>query len=216
MHTKSASWFGVLLFLAASAACAQYKYIGPDGRVVYSDTPPPPAAKIVQKPAAGGNVAASTSSSLPYALQQPVKNFPVTIYTTSDCEACTQARNHLTKRGVPFSEKTVRTQEDLKAFKDATGASQVPVMLIGSGKQIGYEEGAWNIALNSAGYPPNNVLPPNYRNSPATAASPEKPVAQVVVPPAAQPDAPAAPQAPAPQAPAPAPQGDRPSWFKGF
>ena len=225
MQPNSALLFGAVLCLTASATFAQYKYVGPDGRVVYSDQPPPPAAKVVQKPPVAGNVASTTatSSSLPFALQQPVRNFPVTIYTTGDCDACNLGRALLSKRGIPFSEKTVKTQEDMKAFKDATAASQVPVLLIGSGKQLGFDEGAWNTALTAAGYPPNNVLPAGYKDAPPVAANPEKPLAQVVASPAAQPQAPAAPQAPAPsslpappaaQAPAPAPE--RPARFKGF
>ena len=222
MQPNSALWFGAVLCLTASATFAQYKYVGPDGRVVYSDQPPPPAAKAVQKPPVAGNVASptSTTSSLPYALQLPVKTFPVTLYTTGDCDACNLGRALLSKRGVPFSEKTVKTQEDLKAFKDATAASQVPVLLIGGGKQLGFDEGAWITALTAAGYPLNNVLPAGYKNAPPVAANPEKPLAQVVAPPAAQPQAPAEPQAPAPSPPpaaqAPAPASERPSWFKGF
>ena len=111
MQPKSALWFGAVLCLTASASFAQYKYVGPDGRVVYSDQQPPPAAKGVPKPPVAGNVASptSTTSSLPYALQQPVKTFPVTIYTTSDCDACNLGRALLSKRGIPFSEKTVKT-----------------------------------------------------------------------------------------------------------
>ena len=209
-----------MLVWSAGSAVAQYKYIGPDGRVVYSDTPPPPAAKLIQKPVAlSSPAAANPASTLPFALQQAVKNFPVTIYTTADCDACTQGRNLLSKRGVPFTEKTVKTQEDMKAFKDATAASQVPVMLVGSSsKQLGFEDGAWNTALSSAGYPPNNLLPASYKNPAAAPASPEKPAAQPVQ--AAQSPPPGAPAAPPPTAITPAapaePAANKPSWFKGF
>ncbi|MBL8381897.1 MAG: DUF4124 domain-containing protein, partial [Burkholderiales bacterium] len=101
--------------LSGGSALAQYKYIGPDGRVIYSDQPPPPGAKGVQKPATAGNTASTgAGGGLPFALQQAVKNFPVTLYTTNDCDACNQGRNLLTRRGVPFTEKTVRTQDDVK------------------------------------------------------------------------------------------------------
>lgn len=217
-----------LLVVVAGTAFAQYKSIGPDGRVVYSDQPPPPSAKTVQKPATVGNTASAAptnaSGGLPFALQQAVKNFPVTLYTTNECEACNQGRNMLIKRGVPFTEKTVRNQDDFKIFKDATGAAQVPVMVVGSGKQVGFEDGAWNGALNAAGYPPNNLLPASYKNPPAAPAAPFTPPSTTAAAPPAQ-GGPAAPGANAPPASTPPPAGtapaadpaaNRPSWFKGF
>jgi glutaredoxin len=223
---------GLSCALALSPAMAQYKYIGPDGRVVYSDVPPPPNAKSLQKPVttptanAAGGAATAGAQGLPFALQGPAKNHPVVLYTTADCEACTQGRNLLGKRGVPFAEKTVRTQEDLNAFKAATGSSQVPVLLVGSAKQMGFDESGWNIALTAAGYPANNQLPNNYKNPPPAAAAPAaKPVA--VAP--AKPQAEAAPggqtgqagqgetpAAPTSAAPPPAPANKPPPWFKGF
>ena len=219
MSIRFKAMVGAMLLWSAGGAVAQFKYIGPDGRVVYSDTPPPPAAKLIQKPTAASPASANPASNLPFALQQAVKNFPVTIYTTADCDACAQGRNLLSKRGVPFTEKTVKTQEDMKAFKDATAASQVPVMLVGSSsKQLGFEEGAWNTALSSAGYPPNNLLPAGYKNAAAASASPEKPVTQPVQ--SAQSPPPGAPAAPPPTAIPPAapaePAANKPSWFKGF
>lgn len=207
--------------LGAGIAHAQYKYVGPDGRVVYSDQPPPSNAKNVQKPATTGNASAGSSSGLPYALQQAVKTFPATLYTSKDCDACNQARNFLGKRGIPFTEKTVGNADDFKVFKDATGASQVPVLMLGNNKQVGFEEGAWNGALNVAGYPPNNLLPASYRNPAAAPAAPFTPEAKASPgapqqsaqgsPPPAQPGAPSAPGA------QPPPSGDRPpNWFKGF
>lgn len=219
-----------LAALGASSVFAQYKYIGPDGRVVYSDQPPPPSAKPIQKPATAGNTATAAPASasgggLPFALQQAVKNFPVTLYTTNECEACNQGRNLLVKRGVPFTEKTVRNQDDFKVFKDATGAAQVPVMMVGSGKQVGFEDGAWNGALNVAGYPPNTLLPASYKNPPAAPAAPFTPPSTTAAAPPAAGGPAAAPGANAPPAgnpplagtsPASDPAANRPSWFKGF
>ncbi|MFN0163586.1 MAG: DUF4124 domain-containing protein [Burkholderiales bacterium] len=221
---------GLLCALAMAPTLAQYKYIGPDGRVVYSDTPPPPNAKPLAKPpaqtgaapAASGS-AAGGSQSLPFALQGPTKTYPVVLYTGADCAACDQGRQLLSARGVPFAEKTVRTQDDLNAFKAATGASQIPVMLVGGSKSVGFDESAWNVALTGAGYPTNNQLPPGYKNPGPTAAAPSaKPVA---VAPPPKPPAAATAGAPAgdtnqttasqPSAPPP-PTSKPPAWFKGF
>ena len=212
----------VLAAFCSTAALAQYKYIAPDGRVVYSDMPPPPAAKTLQKPEAGP-ASAGTSGGLPYALQQAVKNFPITLYTTKDCDSCNRGRSMLGKRGIPFTEKTVGNADDFKVFKDTTGASQVPVMTLGSNKQVGFEEGAWNGALNAAGYPAASLLPTGFKNPAAAPAAPFTPESKTAAAPTAPPgqDAPATPATGGASAPTgatpPAAGGSRlPSWFKGF
>jgi glutaredoxin len=216
-----AASFAAAFALCGTNALAQYKYVGPDGRVTYSDQPPPPTAKSVQKTTAAGNTVQG-SQGLPFALQQAVKTAPVTLYTTEKCEACDQGRAFLNKRGVPFTEKTVRNQDDFKVFKEATGAGQVPVMMVGTGKQVGFEEGAWNGALNAMGYPPNNVLPAGYRNPPPAPAAPFAPETKTAdAPPKGGDAAPSANTPPAPSTPStgsqPQDSGNRPpSWFKGF
>ena len=59
---KTRFWIGVSLSLFSAVACAQYKYIGPDGKVVYSDTPPPANAKGVQKTNLGGSAVSAAAS----------------------------------------------------------------------------------------------------------------------------------------------------------
>ena len=209
---KTRFWIGVSLSLLSALACAQYKYIGPDGKVVYSDTPPPANTKGVQKTNVGGGGSAAGSSGLPFAVQQAARNFPVVLFTAPGCAACDLGRSLLSKRGVPFSEKTVKSADDTAVLKDTTGATSIPVMLIGKGKQVGFESGAWTYALDAAGYPETSQLPANYKAAAATAAAPEKPAPTAEAKP--KPDAaPSAPEAPAAQ---PAGGGERPGWFKGF
>lgn len=209
---KTRFWIGISLSLLSALAGAQYKYIGPDGKVVYSDTPPPANTKGVQKTNIGGSVA-SSAASLPFALQGPARNFPVTLYTAPGCELCTNARAHLSKRGIPFGEKTITTAEDNAAFKAATGASSLPVMMLGNGKQVGFDGDIWDAALTAAGYPVTSQLPPGYKPALPTAAAPEKPAAADAK---AKPDAAASAAAPPPASAPAAPAGERPGWFKGF
>ena len=193
-------------------ASAQYKYVGPDGKVVYSDQPPPSSVKGVQKTTIGGNTPAASASTLPFALQGPSKNFPVTLYTAPGCAACDLGRAYLTKRGVPFSEKTITTPEDSALLTEMAGSNSIPVMTIGRNKQVGFEVGAWGGALDSAGYPENNILPPGYKAPPRGPAAPQKvaPVAEAK----AKPEA--APTAASPAPPTSTPGADSPNWFKGF
>jgi len=96
---------GLVALLFAAAASAQlYRWVDKDGKVHYTDTPPPAAAgKSAQVRSGGGNVA--DTSALPYATQQAVRNYPVTIYTHETCkELCAAGRKLLQSRGVPFRE----------------------------------------------------------------------------------------------------------------
>ncbi len=198
--------------LAASAAWGQYKYVGPDGRVVYSDTPPPASVKGVQKkPVATGTPEASGGANLPYALQQSSRNFPVTLYTAANCGGCDSGRAYLTKRGIPFTEKSVKSNEDIEALKQLTGSTSIPVLLVGSTKLAGYESGAWGESLDAAGYPATSQLPPGYKPPAATSAAPDKPAPTAQAQPKPEAAAP-----PAPPPPSPANGGSRPEWFKGF
>jgi glutaredoxin len=159
MH--SAMWKHVLLGIAgaavAGAAVAQqlYRWTDENGRTHVTDTPPPPAAKSVRKvkPQAG------PAEGMPYVLQQAVNAFPVTLYTSPDCaEPCGLARAHLGKRGVPFTEVQIR--EGVDELKRVAGASEVPAIKVGGKVLSGFERGAYDGLLDSAGYPRAGVLKP--------------------------------------------------------
>src|SRR5689334_15838220 len=82
--------------MAADASATLYRYVDPNGRVVYSDQPPPVSAKDVQPKSLPDNVI--DTDPLPLAAEQAAKNFPVTLYTF-DCDVCKEAQAMLTKRG---------------------------------------------------------------------------------------------------------------------
>ncbi len=161
------------IMLVCLPAQAQYKWIGPDGRVTYSDQPPPTNAKTGTPVPAAENAPAATASSLPYAVSRAAQNFPVTLYTIKDCSACDQGRNHLKSRGVPFQEKTVSTQADVDAMKKISSENNFPVLTVGNQKLTSFEPGQWNQTLDLAGYPKDNQLPRNYKNSAPTSLGEE-------------------------------------------
>lgn len=161
----------LLLMCAASAHAQLYKWVGPDGKVTYSDTPPPSSAKQVEtRPVGAGG---SDGADLPYALAEAVKNHPVTLYTTANCDACDTGRKLLNTRGVPFSEKAVSSNDDLARLKQAGGDAHLPFLTVGRNKQQGFESDAWNNLLTIAGYPDANMLPKTYRNPQASSAAPK-------------------------------------------
>lgn len=157
------------LLVAAGTASAQYKSIGADGRVTYSDTPPPPTAKIVERKKLGGTAA---GPALPFELQQATTRFPVTLYTGDKCAPCDDARAYLRGRGVPFSEKTVTSDEDIALFKQQSPDGTAPVVTVGNRKSIGFSQVALSSLLDSAGYPATSTLPRDYQSTAAMPLSP--------------------------------------------
>jgi glutaredoxin len=163
------SAFGALLVLAGSllspAAQAQtvFRIVGPDGKVTYSDKPPPSATETRVTPANAGPATAGASAGLPYALLQVVAKYPVTVYTGDKCGPCMAGVSLLTSRGVPFTEKTVTTNEDAEALRRLSGDNSLPFMTIGGQQLKGFSDAEWTQFLNAAGYPASSTLPPSYR-----------------------------------------------------
>ena len=158
-----------LAVLGSMGAAAQvFRIVGPDGKVTFSDKPPTdkqaPArvAPSVALPAAGGG------GGLPFELRSAVGKYPVTLYTSEGCGPCNSARGFLASRGVPYTERTVNTNDDAAAFRRLSGEVRVPFLTIGAQQLRGYSETEWSQYLDAAGYPKTSVLAANYRNPPPT------------------------------------------------
>ncbi len=191
---------GIALTLLCGWASAQavYRIVGPDGKVTFSDRPPPAGTQA--RAAGTGAAAAPDSPALPYALQQVAGRFPVTLYTASDCAPCASARNLLVTRGIPFTERTIATNEDIDALQRLSGDTNLPFGTIGSQQLKGFADVEWTQYLDAAGYPRTSQLPANYRRP---AATPLVAVRAAPQPPAATTEG--APSAAAAPTPAPAP-----------
>ena len=169
----------ILLALAGGAYGAEiYRWVDDKGVVNYARFPPPPNVKNVEQKKLGDNNV--QTSEAPYSAQQAIKNFPVTFYATADCgELCKTAREHLDKRGVPYTEKnpaTPASSEEFDAFKKFTGGGlQVPLLVVGQLTTLkGYLASEWNAALDQAGYPTTAIpgTKPAAKPATSTAASP--------------------------------------------
>ncbi len=165
--------------LAVPAFAAQYKWIDDDGKVNYGDRPPTTQVRMLASPGKGTSVAAappSADSVLPVALKTAAARFPVTLYTGRDCAPCGQARAHLAKRGIPYSEKTITSAADAQAFKKLGFPDlSVPALTVGQERQSGYEAGAWDGLLDLGGYPKASLLPPDFKGANPEALAGEKP-----------------------------------------
>lgn len=187
-----------LIALAALPAHALYKIIAPNGSVTYTDRPP--LASQGQAVPLGRASGGGSEVSMPVVLREAMARFPVTLYTNANCQPCDAARALLRQRGVPFQERTGgSSSEAQQAWLRMTGSLDAPSLTIGSQLLRGYSSDTWNSYLDTAGYPRESRLPPNYV---APAATP------LVEPPApreaAAPRTPPARQAEPPPEPAPA------------
>ena len=147
--------FLIVALLAAANASAQETYRWVDqksGQTIFSDQPPPPGAKQVLK--MNGKEQASDQQ-MPYATRQAAEKFPVTLYTAANCmEACKQARELLNGRGIPFSEKMLKSEEDIAELTKKLGSeAATPSIFVGQQSFKGFEAGTWNNLLDLAGYP---------------------------------------------------------------
>lgn len=156
--------FGVVVFAlplsAPLSAQTVYKWTDEQGRVRFSDQPP-----NAQKDSTGGGTierfrpASGSSEPAPeFTLQEATRSFPVMLYTNNPevaCEACDQARELLQKRGVPFKEKRILTEDDLVAYRMLFDSENValPGISIGKTAHHGFSDVKWHGWLDRAGYP---------------------------------------------------------------
>ncbi len=140
-----------LLVLANVQAGELYRSVDKDGKVHYSDTPyvnPDDAEEI------RFGKAPVPEETLSYEAQRAKQYFPVTLYTFPECgSACNMARDLLVNRGIPFTEKSLVSQEDIEAFRKDSGDSQLPAMTVGKNWVKGFLAERWNGELDTAGYP---------------------------------------------------------------
>lgn len=196
--------FVLLALFGWSCAAAQpvYRIVGPDGRITFSDKPlAVPGTTTVLGP---GSARPTTEgpATLPYELRQVTSRYPVTLYTSASCGPCSSGRNLLLLRGIPFTERTIATEEDNQALQRLSGENALPFLTIGGQRIKGFSDLEWQQFFDAAGYPKASQLPANYRN-PA-------PVPLVAQQPAAEAQARTAPAKPADEAPPPpAPVADQ-------
>jgi glutaredoxin len=179
-----------------------YRIVGPDGKVSFSDQPPADARNAKPMGGAAGADAATSRTVLPYELQQVAAKYPVTLYSGNSCGPCDNGRALLARRGIPYTEKTVITNEDITSFSRISKENALPLLTIGGQQLKGYSETEWGQYLDAAGYPKQSALPASYRQPGPTPFVPLK-----IAPQAATSDS-DAPQKPTPRKPVPVKPAD--------
>ena len=170
-HSSLASplllWWALVAFGSAPLhAQTIYRIVGPDGRLTFSDKAPLDLTKATASTASGKALNAGDTG-MPYELRQIISRYPVTLYSGTSCVPCNAGRVLLQSRGVPFTEYSISTAEDVEALQRLSGDNSLPFLSIGGQKIKGYSEAEWVQFLNAANYPTSSKLPANYRNPPA-------------------------------------------------
>ncbi len=191
-----------------------YRIVGADGKVTFSDKPPADPAKAKVTTGTGSRAGTdSANASLPLELREPANKYPVTLYTSNNCNPCAAGKAMLVARGVPFTERTVNTSEDAEALQRIAGDSSLPFLTIGGQQIKGFADVEWAQYLDAAGYPKTSLLPANFRGAPAAplvASKRVEPATAATDAGAVQPAATAA-RRPARQAPAAATENTNPA-----
>ena len=167
-----------LLACAAQAQSSVYRWVDKDGKVHFSSEPPPADAQNVTEKRMGGS--SGGEGQLPYATQMAMKSNPVTLYVSNSCgDYCSQARQLLANRGIPFTERNAEANpEDTEKLRALIGGLQVPVLVVGNTPLKGFAENTWHSQLDSAGYPRTKLPGQLGPRPPESTAQPAAPTAQ--------------------------------------
>jgi hypothetical protein len=164
---------GLLATSLFAQAGGLYRWVDKAGKVHYGDTPPREAALVEEKKLADD---VAPGAAMPYETRRAQQGFPVTLYVADNCgELCVQARELLVARGIPFTEKNLVTQEEIDAFRRASGGDGAPALAVGRTFVNGFEAGRWHGELDNAGYPKSSLYRPAPAPSAPAAANPPAP-----------------------------------------
>lgn len=170
------------LLLTTTASHAQYKVVGPDGRITYTDRPvaaePGAQVQALRRDASP----ASTTPLLPIELRNLVARFPVTLFTSADCPPCDSGRKLLQQRGVPYTERLVSSDDDIAALHRLSGGRTVPALSVGSQALRGFQDNDWQGMLDLAGYPKASKLPSGWAPPQPTPLVARAPATEPVTP----------------------------------
>ena len=138
--------------LASQLVCAQpYKWVDAQGRTHYGDRPP---AEAKARPV---TAAINTYSGTPVlkaggAAGAAAARESLVIYTTPTCGYCQAAKAHMSRRGIPYTERDVTTSESYEREFRQKGGRGVPLIVAGNRTLNGYSAESLDALLKGAGY----------------------------------------------------------------
>ena len=154
----------MLVAIPTGPAVAQYRWTDASGKVNSGDRPPSDAKDV--RPVGGrspSSPSGDAGSGLPYEVRRAMERAPVVLYTAPDCQPCVPAVALLRERGVPFTERTVSSPDDLQELRRISGGLRLPYVTVGAQTQNGFNPDLWLSMLDAAGYPKGSMLPKSYQ-----------------------------------------------------
>jgi glutaredoxin len=143
----------VLVLLGAASASAQalYRWTDAEGRIHYSSEPPPGTKATVVRPRVNAYSAPAqpaTAAPRPAALAAA----PVVMYATSWCPYCARARAYFGRNGIAYTEHDIEKSPQAHAEFKRLGGRGVPLILVGRQRLNGFDELAFEFALQKASH----------------------------------------------------------------
>lgn len=131
-----------IALLAASPALAQvYKWTDPSGKVHYGDRPPEEVKKQELKisiPSYDGPVQVRDWSAV-LGAKGAAAGISVTMYSTSWCGHCKNARRYFASKGIAYRDIDVENSPEAGREFKRLGGSGVPLILVGSKAMSGWD-----------------------------------------------------------------------------
>ena len=177
------AWAAALVCAACLAgftppsAAQQYKVIAKDGSVTYTDRPPLASGDKLS-PLKTTGVTAGATAALPVDLREAAQRYPVTLYGSPNCGPCDSGRQFLQQRGIPYTEKSVTTEDDGAMLLRLTGGSDLPAITVGAQVVRGWSADGWASYLDAAGYPRESKLPAGHQFAAATPLTEQRDASQ--------------------------------------
>lgn len=64
----------------------------------------------------------------------------VVVFTSNTCPYCTLAKNYLSEKGIPYTEKNVQTDKDARKELMTMGHMGVPVLVVDGQEIVGFDK----------------------------------------------------------------------------
>lgn len=148
-----------ILCVTASASYADtlYKYVGPDGKITYSDKPPTRGGNIQKtlsfKHLPSTKIPADTAAKLDQLRNSKFTSNPkrtasqVTLFTATWCGYCKQAKAYLDNQKIDYREIDIESKEGMVEFSRAGGSGGVPLLIAGKESVQGFSSDAYDAIL---------------------------------------------------------------------
>jgi glutaredoxin len=142
----------VALLIAAPAVAQVYKWTDPSGKVHYGDRPPDDAKKEEVKiriPSYDGPVQVRDWSAVLGTKPAAASAGQVTMYSTSWCGHCKNARNYFAAKRIAYRDLDVEASPEAARDFKRLGGSGVPLILVGTKAMSGFNPESFEALLRT-------------------------------------------------------------------